>query len=95
MINRIMLFTAAGSLALITSASALPLNRLSPESSIVQARTVCNDDGECWHETNPAEDITRGVVGGFEGRSIHRDRDRDQDRSGPRYGHEENRRDDR
>jgi hypothetical protein len=38
---------------------------------------VCDEYGRCWRETNPGEDIARGVIRGLEGRSIYRHRDWD------------------
>jgi hypothetical protein len=65
-----------GGIALSSSAFALPRTTLAAESGIVLARTVCDQDGNCWREATPAEGIIGGVLGGFEGRSIHRDDDR-------------------
>lgn len=80
MTNRIILFAAAGAFALSTGALARPFNKLPTDGGIVQARTVCDDDGRCWHESDPAGEITDDVLRGLEGRSIHRDRDIDRDR---------------
>jgi len=81
MANRIILFAAAAGIAFAAGASALPLNQLPTDSSIVQVRTVCDEYGRCWQEIDPAEAIIGGVLGGLEGRSVHRDRDGDRDRS--------------
>lgn len=78
MANRVLLL-AFGAVALSTGALALPVNKVSADRGIVLARTVCNDEGECWHQTTPAEGIIGGVLGGLEGRSVHRDRDYDRD----------------
>lgn len=95
MTNKIILFAAAGAIAFSTGASALPLNKLSMNSGVILARTVCDDDGRCWREANPAEDVTGEMLRGFEGRSVHRDGDRDhdtyRDHDHPRSGDDDNR----
>ncbi|WP_036255752.1 hypothetical protein [Methylocapsa acidiphila] len=91
---RIILYAAAGSFALITSASALTLNKLPTDSGVIEARTVCNDDGRCWREADPDEGVAGGVLRGLEGRSIHRDDDSDRDRDDRRF-RDDDRRDER
>jgi hypothetical protein len=71
----VFLAAAAGGIALATSASVLSLNSLRSNTSVDQVRLVCDEYGRCWRETNPGEDIARGVLRGLEGRSIYRHRD--------------------
>jgi hypothetical protein len=81
MANKIIALAAgAYGIALATSASAMPLNPLPSNNSVDQVRQVrliCDEYGRCWRETNPGEDIARGVIRGLEGRSIYRYRDGD------------------
>ena len=81
MTNKIIVLAAAGcGIAVATSASAMPLNPLRSDNSVDQVRQirmVCDEYGRCWRETNPGEDIARGVLRGLEGRSIYRHRDWD------------------
>jgi hypothetical protein len=77
MTNKTVFLAAASGIALTTSASALPLSSLRSDNSVDQVRMVCDEYGSCWRETNPGEDIARGVLRGVEGRSIYRDRDWD------------------
>ena len=67
----IVLAAAACGIALATSASAMPLNSLQSDNSVDQVRMVCDEYGRCWRETNPGEDIARGVLRGLEGRGIY------------------------
>jgi hypothetical protein len=75
--NTLILCAALGGIAVSTGAFALPRTALAASGGIVQVRTVCDQDGNCWRETTPAEGIIGGVLGGMEGRSVHRDDDRD------------------
>jgi hypothetical protein len=75
--NRIFLFAVAGAVALSAGAFALPRDTLAAGSGVVLARVVCDQDGNCWREATPAEGIIGGVLGGIEGRSVHRDDDGD------------------
>jgi hypothetical protein len=76
--NKIIVLAAgAYGIALASSASAMPLNPLRSHNSVDQVRMVCDEYGSCLRETNPGEDIARGVIRGLEGRSIYRHRDRD------------------
>jgi hypothetical protein len=76
MTNKIIVLAAAAcGITIAASASAMPLNPLRSDSSVDQVRMVCDEYGRCWRETNPAEDIARGVIRGLEGRSIYRHRD--------------------
>jgi hypothetical protein len=81
MSNKIIVLAAAAcGIGLATSASATPLNPLRSDNSVDQVRQVrmvCDEYGRCWRETNPGEDIARGVIRGLEGRSIYRHRDWD------------------
>ena len=81
MSNKIIVLAAAAcGIGLAISASATPLNPLRSDNSVDQVRQVrmvCNEYGRCWRETNPSEDIARGVIRGLEGRSIYRHRDWD------------------
>ena len=68
MTNKIIVLAAAAcGIAIAASASAMPLNPLRSDSSVDQVRMVCDEYGRCWRETNPAEDIARGVIRGLEG----------------------------
>jgi hypothetical protein len=73
--KKLILSAALGGIALSTSAFALPSTMLTADAGIVLARTVCDQDGNCWRERSPAEEIIGGVFG--EGRSVHRDHDGD------------------
>jgi hypothetical protein len=88
MTNKIIVLAAGVcGIALATSASAMPLNPLRSHNSADQVREVrmiCDEYGSCWRETNPGEDIARGVIRGLEGRSIYRHRDWDHYRRGHR-----------
>jgi hypothetical protein len=75
MTNKIVFLAAASGIALTTNASAL--GSLRSDNSVDQVRMVCDEYGRCWQETNPGEDIARGVLRGLEGRSIYRHRDWD------------------
>ena len=81
MTNKIIVLAAAAcGIGVAASASAMPLNPLRSDNSVdqvQQARMVCDEYGRCWRETNPGEDIARGVIRGLEGRSIYRHRDWD------------------
>ena len=81
MTNKIIVLAAAAcGIGLATSASAMPLSVLRSDNSVDQvrqSRMVCDEYGRCWRETNPGEDIARGVLRGLEGRSIYRHRDWD------------------
>lgn len=76
----IVLFAVTAGLAASSVAFALPVTKLVPVTSIMQARTVCDGDGNCWREVSPAEGIVGGILGGIEGRSVHRGDERDFDR---------------
>jgi hypothetical protein len=82
MTNKIIVLAAAAcGIGLATSASAMPLNRSDNSvDQVRQVRMVCDEYGRCWRETNPGEDIARGVLRGLEGRSMYRHRDWDHDR---------------
>ena len=76
----IILAAGAYGIALATSASAMPLNPLRSHDSagqVREVRMVCDEFGRCWRESDPGEDIARGVIRGLEGRSIYRHRDWD------------------
>jgi hypothetical protein len=78
MTNKIIVLAAgACGIAVATSASAMLLNPLRSDNSVDQVRMVCDEYGRCWRESNPGEDIARGVIRGFEGRSTYRHRDWD------------------
>ena len=81
MTNKIIVLAAAAcGIGLATSASAMPLNPLRSDNSVDQVRQVrmvCDEYGRCWRETNPGEEIARGVIRGLEGRSVYRHRDWD------------------
>jgi len=81
MTNKIIVLAAAAcGIAVATSASAMPLNPLRSDNSVDQVRhvrTICDNYGRCWRETDPGEAIARGVIRGLEGRSIYRHRDWD------------------
>src|SRR4030081_2934206 len=81
MANKIIVLAAgAYGIALAASASAMPLNPLRSHNSsdqVREVRMICDEYGSCWRETNPGEDIARGVIRGLEGRSIYRHRDSD------------------
>jgi len=72
---------------LLMSAAAVGIFGSIAMTSAASARTVCNDDGRCWHEdTNVGRDIARDLL---TGRSAHRDHDwdrhrYDRDYDGPR-----------
>ena len=84
MTNKIIVLAAATcGIAVATSASAMPLNPLRSDNSVDQVRQirmVCDEYGRCWRETNPGEEIARGVIRGLEGRSVYRHRGWDHDR---------------
>jgi hypothetical protein len=69
--KKLILSAALGGIALLTSAFALPSTILAADDGVVLTRTVCDQDGNCWREKSPAEEIMGGVFG--EGRSVHRD----------------------
>jgi hypothetical protein len=69
-----MVFLVASAWEAAVIASALPLSPLESDSGVDQVRMVCDEYGSCWRESSPAEDITRGVIEGLEGRSIYRQR---------------------
>ena len=76
MTNKIVFLAAAAcGIAVATSASAVPLKPIRSDNSIDQVRMICDEYGSCWRETNPGEDIARGVLRGLEGRSTYRQRD--------------------
>jgi hypothetical protein len=75
--NIIVLAATACGIAVATSASAVPLNPLPTDNSVDQVRMICDEDGRCWRESSPGEDIARGVIRGLEGRSMYRHRDGD------------------
>ena len=78
MTNKIIVLAAAGcGIAVANSASAMPLNPLRSDNSVDQVRMVCDEYGSCWRQSNPGEDVARGVIRGLEGRSIYRHRDWD------------------
>jgi hypothetical protein len=65
MTNKIIVLAAAAcGIGVAASASAMPLNPLRSDNSVDQVRQVrmvCDEYGRCWRETNPGEDIARGV----------------------------------
>jgi hypothetical protein len=69
MTNKIIVLAAAAcGIGVAASASAMPLNPLRSDNSVDQVRQVrmvCDEYGRCWRETNPGEDIARGVIRGY------------------------------
>jgi hypothetical protein len=58
---------------LSASAFAMPVAAPSTDTMATPVRMVCNEYGRCWDRAdNPGEAIARGVMGGIEGRSVHR-----------------------
>jgi hypothetical protein len=77
---KLAVFSAGLGCALSAGAFAMPLAQPA-STAATPARVICNEYGRCWDRPdNPGEAIARGVVRGFEGRSVEPRRDWDGDR---------------